>query len=192
MARIKVFDENGNLTAKPVEYKKKIPKHQKEVMDVLTETLPDADERGVFIRKLLNSSMQWYKQPPCKNDDEVAERLDEYFQTCFDLGELPTIESMCLSLGISRQILRSWENGYNISKARSEMIAKAKEMIAQIDAQLVAYGKMPQVTYIFRAKNYYGMTDKTDLQVTTRNQFEDFDEEQIRQHIRDTIVVDEE
>jgi hypothetical protein len=34
---------------------------------------------------------------------------------------------------------------------------------------LVAEGKIPQVTYIFRAKNYYGMRDQQEVVLTPNN-----------------------
>ena len=49
------------------------------------------------------------------------------------------------------------------------MIKKAKEILAGMDAELVSTGKIPQVTYIFRAKNFFGMRDQTDLVVTPNN-----------------------
>ena len=38
-----------------------------------------------------------------------------------------------------------------------------------MDAELVSRGKIPQVTYIFRAKNFFGMKDQTDLVVAPAN-----------------------
>jgi hypothetical protein len=46
------------------------------------------------------------------------------------------------------------------------MIKNAKQIIAGIDAKLAAEGKIPQVVYIFRAKNFYGMKDQQDVIVT--------------------------
>jgi hypothetical protein len=36
-----------------------------------------------------------------------------------------------------------------------------------MDAELVQRNKIPAVPYIFRAKNYYGMTDTTEISVST-------------------------
>ena len=35
--------------------------------------------------------------------------------------------------------------------------------MAAIDAKLVSEGKIPQVVYIFRSKNFYGMKDQQDV-----------------------------
>lgn len=49
------------------------------------------------------------------------------------------------------------------------MIKKAKEILAGIDAKLVSQGKIPQVTYIFRAKNFFGMKDQSEVVLTPNN-----------------------
>lgn len=49
------------------------------------------------------------------------------------------------------------------------MIKKAKQILAGIDAKLVSQGKIPQITYIFRAKNFFGMTDKQEVVLTPNN-----------------------
>ena len=49
------------------------------------------------------------------------------------------------------------------------MIKKAKEILASLDAELVSRGKIPQITYIFRAKNFFGMKDVQDYILTPNN-----------------------
>lgn len=78
---------------------------------------------------------------------------------------------MCLALGTVRQVVWQWENGMGCSQARADMIKKAKEILAAMDAELVSRGKIPQVTYIFRAKNFFGLRDQTDLVITPNNPF---------------------
>ena len=72
------------------------------------------------------------------------------------------------------------------------MIKKAKEILAGIDAKLVSMGKIPQVTYIFRAKNFFGMKDQQDLVVTPAMPLGDSpDQKQLEERIAGTVVVDE-
>ena len=47
---------------------------------------------------------------------------------------------------------------------RSLMVQKAKQILAELDAQLVQNGKIPQVVYIFRAKNFHGMQDAVKVE----------------------------
>lgn len=118
------------------------------------------------ISRIVRESYQYFGRKPPKNDEECAERLNDYFRQCNTEGQLPTIEDMALALGTTRTSLWEWENGQHCSKDRSYMIKNAKQIIAGIDAKLAAEGKIPQVVYIFRAKNFYGMKDQQDVIVT--------------------------
>lgn len=69
---------------------------------------------------------------------------------------------------------------------------KGKEILAGIDAKLVSMGKIPQVTYIFRAKNFFGMKDQQDLVVTPAQPLGDSpDQKQLEERIAGSVVVEE-
>ena len=121
------------------------------------------------VKKIMSNVLYWYNRQIVKSDEECAERLNEFFQRMNETGEIPTVEKMCLALGTVRQVVWQWENGQGCSAARADMIKRAKEILAGLDAELVSSGKIPQVTYIFRAKNFFGMRDQTDLVVTPNN-----------------------
>lgn len=121
------------------------------------------------ISQIIGESFQFFNKPIVQSDEECAERLNWYFKLCTEQGQIPTVEDMCLALGTIRQTVWRWENGDGCTSARSDMIKKAKEILAGIDAKLVSQGKIPQITYIFRAKNFFGMQDKQEF-VLTPNQ----------------------
>ena len=71
------------------------------------------------------------------------------------------------------------------------MIKKAKQILAAIDAELVSSGKIPQVVYIFRAKNFHGMTDQQEITVTAQNgQDQDRSVEDIKKWLEDGKTVE--
>ena len=73
------------------------------------------------------------------------------------------------------------------------MIQKAKEILAAIDAELVSHGKIPQVTYIFRSKNFFGMRDQTDVVITPNNPLgEGSTAEELQKRITDGVIVETE
>ena len=115
------------------------------------------------IGNIVANNARYLFTEPCKDDNEVAERLDRFFEECCSEDNFPTVEKMALCLGITRKTLYEWEQGNYSSKKRCDMIKKAREMIAAIDAELVSRRKIPEVTYIFRAKNYHGMVDRQEL-----------------------------
>lgn len=121
------------------------------------------------ISRIITESFQYFDRDIVKSDEECAERLNDYFRQCAETGQIPTVEDMSLALGAIRKTIWNWEHGIGCSKARTNMIQKAKEILAGIDAKLVSEGKIPQVTYIFRAKNFFGMKDQQDVVVTPNN-----------------------
>lgn len=143
------------------------------------------------IRAMLGSCMRWFDKEAVRTDEECAERLNEFFESLIETGELPTVEKMSLALGVTRAAVFEWENGRNCSPARTRMIKRAKEMLAAMDAELVSKNKIPQVTYIFRAKNFHGMRDQTDVVVTPNNPIgAEIPEDELRKRITENVVVD--
>ena len=55
--------------------------------------------------------LYWYAKPKAVTDDEIVERLTEYFERTFGQGKLPTVEGMCLALGYSTETIWRWETG---------------------------------------------------------------------------------
>ena len=144
------------------------------------------------ISQVIQESFQYFNRPIVKSDEECAERLNDYFRQCNKDGQIPTVEDMCLALGTVRRTVWDWENGTGCSSARTNMIKKAKDILAGIDAKLVSMGKIPQVTYIFRAKNFFGMKDQQDLVVTPAMPLGDApDQKQLEERIAGSVVVEE-
>ena len=155
-------------------------------MQVLDGKVASAD-----VQRSLNSVLRWYGRKIVKSDDECAERLEEFFTVLSQTGELPSVEKMALCLGTTRQNVWNWENGINCSARRTELIKQAKEMLAAMDADLVNNNKIPQVTYIFRAKNFFGMKDQTDVVLTPNNIVgAEVPEDELRRRIAGDVVTD--
>lgn len=144
------------------------------------------------IAETIQESFQFFNRTIVRSDEECAERLNDYFKLCVEYGQIPTVEDMCLALGTVRSTVWRWENGDGCSSARQNMIKKAKEILAGIDAKLVSKGKIPQITYIFRAKNFFGMKDTQDLVLTPNNPLGDQPTpEELQKRIEGSVVVDE-
>lgn len=149
---------------------KKTKSHQLRtaVMGSITETSTANDKETADI---VSNVLQWQNAKPVESDDECEERLNQFFQHMANTGELPTVEKMCLALGTVRQRVWEWEQGRK-GERRADIIKKAKQILAAIDAELVSKNKIPQVTYIFRAKNYFGMSDQQNIVVTPNNPYD--------------------
>jgi hypothetical protein len=78
---------------------------------------------------------------------------------------------MCLALSWDRTYVFEMESGRKkgFSPNTANIIKKAKNIIASLDAELAQEGKIQPVVYMFRAKNFYGMQDKQEVVVTPNN-----------------------
>lgn len=143
------------------------------------------------IAQAVRNSFQYFNRQIVKSDEECAERINSYFQDCAEQQMLPTVENMSLALGTVRRTVWDWEQGIGCSQTRTNMIKKAKQILAAIDAELVSSGKIPQVVYIFRAKNFHGMTDQQEITVTAQNgQDQDRSVEDIKKWLEDGKTVE--
>lgn len=107
-----------------------------------------------------------FDRPHATTDEEVCESFNWYFQEYLPkTGAFPTIEGLSLSCGVDRKTLEAWGRGeYQSSPMRQGIVQKGVGILAELDAQLVQSGKIPQVVYIFRSKNFYGMQDAVKVE----------------------------
>lgn len=115
------------------------------------------------ISRCIRNCLTFYGLPIVRDDEECRQRLEWFFDTCGQTGQLPTVEKMVMALGTIRQTVWEWERGEKCSQRRADMIKKAKEFIASFESEMVTEGKINPVVYIFRAKNYFGMKDQQDV-----------------------------
>lgn len=155
------------------------------------------DEDKALVSKLLTEVLVEYHQPRVKSDEELAERLDDYFMRCASTGQIPTVEEMCMCTGYSQSTCYDWEVGRNkgFSPDTSTIIKKAKEMLKTFDAKLVISGKLNFLAYCFRAKNYYGMVDKQEMVLTPNtNQEAEYNVDDIKKRLsagNPTLLIEE-
>ena len=128
------------------------------------KTLIQTEAQREVARKLLSETLTAYRKPKVHSDEELTERLDEYFEYCASNAIIPTVEEMALYTGYAPSSVWNWEKGRTQGPGpqSSEIIRKAKDFMQTFDAKLVTSGTLNFLTYCFRAKNYYGMTDKQE------------------------------
>ena len=146
-------------------YVKKNNKDNGQYMHQREKSLAKTSTKGDISRIVSQATRNIRRKPP-KDNDELVDRIDEYFQITIENSEIPTVEGLAKACGVCRETLHEWQNNRKTNPERSDIIKKAKETMAEIDAILVAEGRIPQVVYIFRAKNYYGMRDQQEVVLT--------------------------
>lgn len=137
----------------------------------------DDDKRDIIaktINNVLAISMRFGEM--VQSDEEICDRLEQFFRTCTETRQLATVEKMCLTLGMTRDqvfdIIEGRQKGF--SRNTPSILKKAKDFISSIDAELAQEGRIQPVVYMFRAKNYYGMADKQEVVLTPNNQLNDY------------------
>lgn len=156
------------------------------------ELVKTAAQRAIA-KQLLQETLQAYKQPKVKSDEELAQRISDYFTMCAETGQIPTVEEMALSTGYSVATVWDWEKGRNkgFSDNTSEIIKKAKSFMQTFDSKLVTTGALNFLTYCFRAKNYYGMVDKTEVVIAPQNPLgPEASPEELKERYKDIIIDD--
>lgn len=175
--------ENEN---KPVKRKRPGAGNHKPANMVDSAKLPRETMKAVIA-----DCSRYFTMPPVKTDEECLHRLTDYFACYAEEGGYPTVETMCLCLGVDRTTVFDWGNGTKGS-VRANMIKRAKGVLAAIDADLVLKGMINPVAYIFRAKNYYGMKDQQDVVVQAKNIFgADVDRQEIERRLSEEVVVED-
>jgi transcriptional regulator with XRE-family HTH domain len=116
-----------------------------------------------------------YDLPKIDLDDDtaVSDRIDYYFTYSAEQGIKPSVEGLALAIGVSRSTLWDWENGRRraeLSDSRADIIKKAKDYIAFLMSDAALENKIFPVTWIFYAKNYFGMKDSQDINIIPNNQ----------------------
>lgn len=141
----------------------------------------------------LNQSMELMNLPTIdlRNEEQVEERLNEFFGIMAKYDTKPTVAGMALSLGISRQMLWAIRNdqpwngrGYmgDLPPGVSDSIKKAYLLMENLWENYMQNGKINPVSGIFLGKNNFGYQDKTEYVVTPNvQQDNNYDPDSIRQ-----------
>lgn len=118
--------------------------------------------------KYLSHNLQIAQLPSIDTADpkQVEQRIFEYFSICNENDMKPSMASLALALGVSRNTLWEWSIGGFRSATHYDVIKKAVQML---DAQMVDYmqnGKINPVSGIFLMKNSFGYKDQQEVVVT--------------------------
>lgn len=98
--------------------------------------------------------------------EQLKEDLSEYFETCDKYGVMPTVSNLALWLNVNPDTL--YEHRNNSNSPFSEIIKNTFNYLHSIMQDGTLAGEINPVTYIFLSKNYYGMRDDKNIQVTAQ------------------------
>ena len=158
--------ENGETTAPIIGQSQWLPNQ------VYKESMTGNELYANTIRNMLD----FYKQEPVTNDEELSDRLAWFFEKCVTTGQLITWEKIGLATGYTKSwcmdIISGHRQGFTSNTAT--ILKKAKEFVASLDGELALQSKIQPVVYMFRAKNFYDMADKQEHVITPNNPMSDY------------------
>lgn len=113
------------------------------------------------IAALINETSGWV-QPPVESDEELDNRIAEYFNLCVSKGELPIFETLSLYLGVSDDEALRWVAGDGCSNKRKRSLQLALTRMKAVEGKAMYANKLPYVPSIWRSKQYFGYREPTN------------------------------
>lgn len=116
--------------------------------------------------------------------EQVRDRVNQFYNMCFENDFKPTVSSYAASLGYSRKSLWAlmnnrevggWENLPTLS---IDYIKRGYESLEQLWEYYMQNGKINPVSGIFLAKNNFGYVDKTEYTIEPKATLNESDLEQ--------------
>lgn len=115
--------------------------------------------------------------------EQVRDRVNQFYNMCFENDFKPTVASYAASLGFSRKTL--WLLMNNPEKGWSDLptlsldyIKKGYSSLEQLWEYYMQNGKINPVSGIFLAKNNFGYVDKTEYTIEPKATLNESDLEQ--------------
>lgn len=99
--------------------------------------------------------------------EDLQKDMSEYFELCKQTDTMPTITSLALWLGCNRDTI--YEHANNSSSPFSDVFKKTLTFLHSTMENGTLSGDINPVTYIFLAKNYFGLRDDKNIQVSATN-----------------------
>lgn len=131
----------------------------------LQKAMKDVDKE--YMKNLWRFSMQVaaINTGRIQSEEDMQDRIQQLFTLCSETGNMPTYESIAVACGIPSRTFYDMRAGeYEGYKKYSQIIKKAKEQVAMIEAAMARDGKIPAPLWIFRAKNYLKMKDVQQIE----------------------------
>lgn len=98
--------------------------------------------------------------------EKLQEDMTEYFDTCAKYDIMPTNVTLALWLGVDVDTLSNHANNPNSPFFR--VMKNTKQYLHGLMQGGTLAGEINPVTYIFLSKNYYGMRDDKNIQLTAQ------------------------
>lgn len=105
-----------------------------------------------------------------KTAEELEQRIDDYMRFCCERNLRPGVESLCLSLSISRMCFWNWCNGSGLTNKNDadrwqEACLRARQIILSFIEAVSLSGRLNPACMCFLLKNWGGYQDNLQYEV---------------------------
>ena len=139
-------------------------------------------------------NMQFWNLPKLDftNIPAVQERIDMYFQSCFEQDMKPGVAGLAYALGVNRRTLWEWKTGgrRDSTPELADTIKKAYAFLELLWEQYMQNGKISPPNGIFLGKNNFDYRDETQVVITPNNPLNDMNGEEARKRLIDAVPED--
>ena len=146
------------------------PKRGRRKKSEILKASVDTEEKQQKVEAALQQVMVEANQPRVMSDNQLRDRLNSYLNRCYRNRQYPTVEEGLLSTGYTRSymmdIAQGKARGKYFTPDAAEIIGKFLDICAAFDAKMVMSGNAPMIGYIYRSKQHYGYSDKTEVQLS--------------------------
>jgi hypothetical protein len=121
--------------------------------------------------RYLRYALESLKLPPIDIADpkQVEQRINEYFQYCFENDRKPNVKGLGNWLGVSRETLNNWKRGDYRNNTHCDLIKKVWDIFEELWLDYMQNGKVNPASGIFLGKNLFGYKDVQDVVITPNN-----------------------
>lgn len=126
---------------------------------------------GKFIKN--NLALASLPQIDLHNPEDVANRLDLYFNLCAENDIKPSVAAMALSLGIARKEISEKVHTEYYGKEVTELLKKGYMILNAMMEDYMQNGKINPVAGIFLMKNNMQYSDQQEVVIAPKNPFGD-------------------
>ncbi len=100
-----------------------------------------------------------------ENEQQVKNRLVEYYNYCFEKGFELTVTGLALAFGITRKDLLEYANGVKGSKECVRVMSLALTSLEEYNESALVDNRGNPISRMFLMKNNFGYADKTDINI---------------------------
>ena len=167
VSRQKIFNENDSYEVKKEKFMSVTNHSDKSLSNKQGQEYMSDPNTIKFTNALINRSFNPDGRPMAFKSVEILESdIREFLQLCYDTSTIPTVSSSAMWLGCNRDTIYAHAN--NLNSPFSDTCKKLIDVCQVAMENGAIKGKVNAVLYMFLGKNYFGLKDDKNIQISAQ------------------------